>query len=1172
MWLEKKLFLYWLGCLWFSLVSVHAHADDEQLKFFETRIRPVLVQHCFPCHSQQASTLQGGLWVDSLEGLLTGGDSGSALDLKNSSESILLSALRHQEFKMPPKGKLPDSVIQDFETWLELGAFVPDSFKTANGPQPREIDWGSAWNHWAFRPYDDRPPPVVKNESWVINPIDRYVLHQLESQQLRVPEPADQATIIRRVFFDLIGLPPTLEEQAKYHRILNQPGGFGRLVDDLLASRHYGERWGRHWLDVARYSDSNGADENKPYLFAWRYRNYVIEQFNRNLPYDQFVHQQIAGDLLEYDGVDQFNDHINATTFLALGVKIDAEQDLEKKRSDIIDEQIDAIGRTFLGLTIGCARCHDHKFDPFTSEDYYALAGVLGSTQLQDRSLKSAQTPVLEDRLDQLIAQQIKLRKTVGLQMGEEAIEQARQYLAEVPEVIKWQRAEHGAQIRLLLSETANQPLAPVGGLVNSSRLSDVFKVEAEDFGRGNFGIVNDGYGAGIGIISDKAGTGLTTFEHDLVINEAGIYQLDIRYAALEPRPGKLFLNGELIKGSAIGGTTGGWNPDDQQWHVAGRFQFVEGNNVLRFEVQNVMSHIDQIAVSKVIKDRFWEMEAEDFTDGDFVKLDVGYGAEIGIAATSRQRSLSFVEYLLDSPAPPPGKYLLQLRYAANAQRPMILKLDDVILKRDACSEVTGGWMPEHQKWVTQASVDLNRGDHRVRLEINDVSVHLDKLRLIRVEETGEFRSPKKIAVDQGLNPFILLRWAKIIQRKMLANPAVLDSLGDEISISKYVSGIAGEEDFKRLSAPADLDELRGKFAEQDVDFSDRIVKVRQALMKLKQSVAMAVADGAVGDMPVFIRGNHLQKGVSVNRRAPRIIAPKLARFGEVDGTSGRLQLAQAITNSEIPLAARVMVNRIWRWHFGKAIVASTENFGSSGGQPTHPGLLDYLARYFVSNNWDIKKLHRHIMASSTYRMGFHFDQESANRDQQNRWYWRAAPRRLEAEAIRDSLLMMSGELDRGSERGVLEGIATLSPSPEDLERNRKIYEASVRRSVYLPIVRTNVYQLFSLFDFPNPAFPTGNRNTTTVPTQSLLMMNHEWIGEVARKMAGRLFVETSDDGDRIKYAYRLAFAREASPQEIETAVKFLSEFGKSEGASRDDAWIAFCHLVLLSNEMINVN
>lgn len=1167
----NKLVFFWVVVAVLALGVSCSDADDERLKFFETRIRPVLVQHCFPCHSQQASTLQGSLWVDSLEGLLRGGDSGPAIDLKNSSKSVLLSALKYQDFRMPPKGKLSDAIIQDFETWLEEGGFSPSSFETADGPQPRKIDWSSAWSHWAFKPLDDRPPPIVKNESWVVNPIDRYILHGIESQQLGIPEFADRATLIRRVFFDLIGLPPTPLEQAKYHRVLAQPDGFESLVNDLLESRHYGERWGRHWLDVARYSDSNGADENKPYPLAWRYRNYVIEQFNRNLPYDQFIHQQIAGDLLGHDGVDQFNDHINATTFLALGVKIDAEQDLEKKRSDIIDEQIDTIGRAFLGLTVGCARCHDHKFDPFTSEDYYALAGVLGSTQLQDRSLRSKQTPVLEAQLDQLANEQADLRKSVGLQMGEEAIEHADQYLARVPEVISWQRAELGAQVRLLLSETANQPLLPVGGLVNSNGLPGVAKVQAEEFSRGNFGVVNDGYGAGIGIISDKAGAGLTIFEHDLEINEAGVYQLDIRYAALESRPGKLFLNGDLIKSAAVGGTTGGWNPEDQRWHVVGRFEFIEGENVLRFEVQDVMSHIDQIAVSKVIKDDYWEVEAEEFTEGDFERLDAGYGLGIGIAATSRQGKPSFVEYLLQSPTPPPGRYLLQLRYAAGEQRPMVLKLDGAIVSDEACSELTGGWMPEHQKWITQATVNLMRSDHRLRLEINDVSVHLDKLRLVSIEEVGEYRSPERIAIERALSPTVLRRWAKLMRRRMLTDSNALDSLSDEVSVSKEVLGLIGKEGLGQLSEPAIPRELHGQFAERDEFLSERLLQIRQDLSQLKKSVAMAVTDGPVSDMHVFLRGNHLQKGALVNRRAPRVISPKMKNFEE-DEVSGRLQLARAITDSEIPLAARVMVNRIWRWHFGKAIVESTENFGSSGAQPTHPDLLDYLSRYFVQNNWDIKKLHLHIMESSTYRMGFRFDQTSSSRDQENRWYWHAAPRRLEAEAIRDSLLMMSGELDREISREVLEGITTLSPSPEALNRNREIYEASTRRSVYLPIVRTNVYQMFSLFDFPNPAFPTGNRNTTTVPTQSLLMMNHEWVSEIAEKMAARLFEQSSHDVARVKYAYRLAFARLATSNEVQSALDFISEFCDSEGASREAAWIAFCHLVLLSNEMINVN
>ena len=1146
-----------------------AAADDEQLVFFENRIRPVLSQHCYNCHSQRAKVVQGGLFVDSYDGLIQGGDSGPAIVPGNPEESLLISALKHDSFKMPPKGKLQDKVIADFRHWVSGGAQTPESFKTNGLVAGSEIDWDSALRHWAYQPLQTAAAPRVNDTSWLTNDIDRFILHRLEQHGLPTPLMASPTTLIRRTFYDLIGLPPTPAELARFELQLQTPNGFQSMVMELLNSEHYGERWGRHWLDVARYSDSNGADENKPYPQAWRYRNYVIDQFNRDTPYNTFIHQQVAGDLLDATSVKQANDHIIATTFLALGVKIDAEQDPVKKRSDIVDEQIDTIGRAFMGVTVGCARCHDHKFDPFTTEDYYAMAGILRSTQLTTVGLKSDQEPKLIARNKLLHSNRQELLMNRGQQLGLLAQLNAQKYLPFVPEVLRWQNTQLDSELRIRLSKSADQPWSPVGQLMDLNDGGQIQRIQAETFARGNFGIVTDGYGEGIGIISDKNGSGLQTFEHDISVPSAGMYQLDIRYAAAAARPGKLFLNGVLVKSAAIGEVTGGWNPENQKWHVSGRYNFKAGNNVLRFEVQNVMSHIDQIAISPVLEDFGHVREAEDFDRGDFSRINQGYGEGIGIAATSKNNELTFIEYDLKDIAP--GKHVLQFRYASDAVRPMKLILDDKLIDDQAFQEVTGGWNPGNQKWITVGELKLSHPHHVLRLEASNVSVHLDKLRLIPHVAESMLPSLMEIATKHQLDHGVLNRWATVAKQISATTPAVDAWLRKGEATPQLLTNPEATAVTKLLFAPA----LRRELSESDdkriVEIDAEISRNRQQLEKLKSLVAMAAAEGDVSDMQIHIRGSHLQKGGVVARRAPRILTRSEVAGLETQ-QSGRLELAQAITSSDTPLAARVISNRIWRWHFGKPLVRSTENFGTSGKEPSHPELLDYLAHYLIEHDWSLKALHQHITESSTYRMGHVFNESSAAIDPDNRWYWRHTPRRLEVEAIRDTLLSVSGELDRTIGGAEFEGIATLSPSPQALMANRRTYENSKRRSVYLPIVRTNVYKLLTLFDFPNPAFPTGNRQTTTLPTQAMFLMNSPWVTKLGTAMANRLAKSTGDSIERVNLAYKLCYCRLATESEVMDAIGFINQYGKESEEAQAEAWSAFCQLLFLSNEFTYIN
>ncbi len=351
-----------------------AGASDES--FFETRIRPALVKHCYSCHSSDAKILRGGLSLDSKQGWLIGGDSGPAVVAGEIDNSLLIAAIKYESLEMPPEKQLDDETIADFERWVDRGAYDP---RVGSTPQTR-IDPVAAADHWAFQPLESPAIPETQDD-WVQNPIDAFVLQKLNNLDWRPAPKADKYTLIRRATFDLIGLPPSIEEIESFVND-DSPDSYSKVIDRLLASPHYGQRWGRHWLDLVRYADTNGADENHDMPNAWRYRDWVFRALNRDLPLDDFIVQQMAGDLLCEDQDEPIiADLITATGMLVIGPKMLAEQDKEKMRIDIVDEQIDTVTRTMLGMTIACARCHDHKFDPITTEDYYALAGIFASTR-----------------------------------------------------------------------------------------------------------------------------------------------------------------------------------------------------------------------------------------------------------------------------------------------------------------------------------------------------------------------------------------------------------------------------------------------------------------------------------------------------------------------------------------------------------------------------------------------------------------------------------------------------------------------------------------------------------------------------------------------------------------------------------------------------------------------
>jgi hypothetical protein len=638
---------------------------------------------------------------------------------------------------------------------------------------------------------------------------------------------ADKATLLRRVWLDLLGIPPSPKALDAFLSDSTEDG-YLRVIDELLASPHYGEKWGRHWLDVSRYGDSNGGDENHPYPHAFRYRNWVIDAFNQDMPYDHFIQAQIAGDLVKWG-----DEHtLTGTGFLAIGTKILAEQDLVKKRADTIDEQLDTLGRAFMGLSIGCARCHDHKFDPISEQDYYGLAGILYSTNIEDREVKTVEGTLQEQT-----------------------------WLSKVN------------QVDQRITETRKE-------MVGLRNIDEAKEWEAETFNRGNVIIDHDQYGKNIGIIGDP-GAQENFVEYDLAIEDDGVAILELRYAAKTARPGRVLLDGHLIFENAISVTTGGWYPEDQQWNIEGILELKSGKHVLRIESKPLMSHIDRIRLASV-------------TD------------------------------------------------------------------------------------------------------------------------------PKK-AQSNILKIKQLKKEKKDLESKRPQHPKV-----------------------------------------------------------------MAVADGTIQNTRLNIRGNPHQLGKPVKRRFPS----NIGRFKHPvvnNDSSGRLELAEWISSRQHPLTARVLVNRIWHWHFNRGLVNTPDNFGTTGQLPSHPELLDWLTTDFMDHGWSIKHLHRRILLSSVYQLSSgSLNQKAKERDPSNRLYWKKDRRRMNAETFRDALLTVSDSLNRNAHMKEPISVKAQDPSSEDLDKNRIAYETFPHRTVYLPVVRSHIYDLLALLDFPNATTPIGKRSRDNRPNPSL--------------------------------------------------------------------------------------
>ncbi len=1036
----------------------------------------------------------GGLRLDSRENLLKGGSRGPAVVPGKPSESLLLRAVMQTgELKMPPSGKLKDAEIALLGQWIQMNAPWADVSQTKAKPAQAKF--------WAFVPPADPKLPEVKNTAWVKSPIDAFVLAGLEAKGLSPAPAADKRTLIRRATFDLTGLPPNPEDVQAFLSD-SSPNAFAHVIDRLLASPQYGERWGRHWLDVVRYADSNGLDENLVYRNAWRFRDYVIRAFNKDKPYDQFVKEQLAGDLLPAPDDATLFEHWTATGVLSLGAKMLAEDDPIKMEMDIVDEQVDTTARAFMGLTVGCARCHDHKFDPIPTADYYSMAGIFKSTKTMENFkvvatwnehvlAPEAEREKLKEHLDKITAKGKEIRRFSKIQddlLAKEARTKIGDYLLAADDVLRYEKIEL-------------KPIRP--GTIEHN---------AETFDRGN---VSRKLEKGQPNIPEKS-KGPYFAEYDVTVSAGGNFQLDFLEQEAGAGTADVVVNGVLEDRGKPAVSNREASPDAGGWSVSGVYPLHAGKNTIRLEHKSRFPYFEALSLSPLPKN------AEPPRSPQQV---------------ARQYDLN-PSYLT--------QWVEEIRRSKGAPHSVLYALLAYSEKKTLAGDALAGW--------TSPAADRFKGfEPKTRHELaaryqelfNEADVKWQEAPYPAEPEVEDTRNAPK---EEGLKDPVLEAFREVSYAK--AGP---------------------------FRAPVDAKQY---YPHQVQEQLAELEKARKALEDSTPDLpkAMGVREGdKIANLAINIRGSHWTLGQEVPRRFPRVLAGE-NQTPIPDGQSGRLQLAEWLTSPTHPLTSRVMVNRLWRWHFGRGIVPTTDNFGRLGEMPTNQPLLDWLALRFIDHNWSMKDMHRLIMLSNTWQMSSNYDEHAAEADPENSLLWRYSRQRLEAEEIRDAVTAVTGEIDLKA-GGTLLDYKDRQYVSDTSKKGGTDYDVP-RRAVYLPVVRSSMYEMFQAFDLPDPSVPNGDRNSTVIAPQALFMMNSSLVLKSTRAMAGRsLAKQDLDDSGRIREAYERALARPPRPQDVDRALTFIAQIeraleGKEPDASKRHlaAWASFCKALLASNEFIYIN
>lgn len=877
-------------------------AAEEGEAFFEQHIRPVLVNQCIECHGTKKQ--ESGLRLDARSMLLKGGDSGAAVVVGKPAESLLMEAIRREGLEMPPSKSLEDHEIAAFEKWIKMGAPWPNS---ETPPQPALGDQvainAAASDHWAFEKLQTPAVPSLKND-WGQSPIDAFVWKRLTEAKLQPSPPADRGTLIRRAYYDLIGLPPTYEEVQAFEQDPS-PQAFENVVDRLLNSKHFGERWGRYWLDLARYADTQEwqAQTDVRYPFAYTYRDWVIHALNRDLPYDEFIKLQIAADFYTTEPNDP---NLAAMGFLTVGRRF------RNNPIEQTNDRIDAISRGLMGLTVACARCHDHKYDPVPTADYYSLFGVLNSSEMPE------DLPIIRG--------------------GQQS-----------PELVADYKKQRAAKVKDLKDYIEN------------------LRQEAHQDLRKRLPLYFAGYYE-MGIAQTKDIRGV-------------IQKLKVKETAMTP----------------------------------------------------LANNLDQLQRGRgQINDPIW---------GPWVQL---------------------------------------------------LKVPNANFEKQS-QQILAQLAEQSQKYNARVVTVLSEKPLQNKKQLTEIYAKFFEGVLT------EWRQTKQETPDAtNLNDPA----AEQLRAELFNNEGVFAFTPDAVERASRLLGTGRR-------ALGDLNK-----AINEVDATHPSAPPRAMVMVDKETLY---------DPFVMLRGEPRRRGDSVPRRFLSIVAGEKAP--EFTKGSGRRELAEAIADPQNPLTSRVLINRVWMKLLGQGFVSTPGDFGLRSEPPSHPELMDYLAVTFVEDGWSLKKLIRRVMLSSTYQQQSENREDAAQLDPENRLLWRANRKRLDFEAMRDSILAASGKID-------------LTVGGQSVKLSEEPF--TTRRTLYGYIDRVDTDPIFKIFDAASPDVSTPQRNQTTVPQQALFAMNHPFVVQQSKALAARANTGEPNASERVANLYRLLFGRNVTEPERRLALGFL--------------------------------
>ena len=1084
---------------------------DERVTFFEQVIRPALVEHCYSCHSQTArdkGVLKGELRLDSRAGLLRGGVSGPAIVPGKPTASLLVAAVRHQSLEMPPTGKLDAGLIRAIERWVADGAVFPSESPAATS------------THWSLLPVRDPMVPQPAESNWPVTDIDRFILARLQQRQLTPASAASRATLLRRVTFDLIGLPPTRADIESFVQD-QDANAWEQVIDRLLESRHYGERWGRHWLDVVRYADTTANDGNFVMRYAWRYRDYVIEAFNRDLPYDQFILEQVAGDRLDPTaGARQVLRRHLATGFLMLGPKGLAETDKEQLKMDIVDEQIDVTTRAFLGMSFSCARCHDHKFDPIPTKDYYALAGIFrGLVMLNGQSGPTSMWH--EGKLASGDDSQETGR--AGLQAE---LRSQRDKISTALETVDARQTEWEIKLR----ETWQPVTAELDALHNPAELAGLrawYSADSLDLEEG----------AKVTVWHNKQDTGGPN-QHGLALRGLADSAPRFRVSSINGQPAVAFKSSQHFLKTPSMIDFAGAHPYTIYLVVTPLATTVKRHQAVLF------GNPQQAGAGMI-----WEIDS---VDTPYPRLDLASGHSFDATAGKVE---------LGTPQ------IWSARYAGsklvNAAVRVSGTLQDLKIHAGAAN---------HQHRFQSGALILGGDTTAACLMANGPTMNVAELLLF----------------DRAVSPQEETQVGAWLQTKYQLPGAYPNQL--RVVLHKpRAARTASEKKYLRSLFLRTQDAGFRQLVRQHDALQNKIAQVGATAEYLP---AMFAKESGGRDLQVHRRGNRKMLGPLAPRQTPSLF-PGIPPIPIDTASSGRLPLARWIASAANRLTARVLVNRVWQHHFGTGLVASSDNFGRIGTRPSHPHLLDYLAKRFVEDGWSIKSLHKRILLSRVYQQTSLINPENVQQalelDPENRLLWKYPRRRLEAEMIRDSLLSASGTLNTDYLGGG-ELVMRLYDAGETVDRDLGLasvanqYQiaafASPRRSVYLPVIRNAQNEIMAVFDAADANAVTTRRTESVVPTQTSFLLNSPFVASLAQQFAQRLLkAENRDDAARIQQGYWIALGRAASPAEANDASRFIDTYlnetlaaGVAAADARLAAWTSFCQFLFCLNEFVYVD